>query len=130
MAFVIRFATHTVEIWLKQQSPLRWGSLEDAHRYRTAADAHRAVASLWLRGVTIQDLGQLGHVVRLPMAPVRLRNDEAARRFSALTQHGSLELKSVHRHPGNGAAPTSGGRSAEITLARHADAEDLVTALE
>ena len=73
MAFVIRFATHAVEIWLKQQSPLRWGPLEEAQRYRTEADAHRAIASLWLRGVTIQDFGHLGHFIRFPATKVRPR---------------------------------------------------------
>lgn len=130
MAFVIRFATHTVEIWLKQQSPLRWGPLNDAHRYRTEADAHRAIANLWLRGVTIQDLSHTGHVVRFPTANVRLRHDEAARRFSALTQHGSLEIISVHRRPSDCAAASPDGISGEIAHTRHADSEELITALE
>ncbi len=98
MAFVIRFATHAVEIWLKQQSPLRWGPLEDAQRYRTEADAHRAIASLWLRGVTIQDFGHLGNVVRFPAPKVGPRescHDEAAGPFFA------PEMRSIHWRPGD-----------------------------
>lgn len=84
MAFVICFTTFTVEIWLKQQSPLRWGPLEDAQRYPTEADAHHAIASLWLRGVTIQDIGDIGQIIRFPAANVQLprtRHDGAAGRF-------------------------------------------------
>lgn len=73
MAFVIRFATCTVEIWLKQHSPLKWGPLTHAQRYRTEAQAQRAVANLWLRGVTIQELGHAGRVIRLPATKIRWR---------------------------------------------------------
>jgi hypothetical protein len=89
MAFVIRFATRTVEIWLKQQSPLKWGPLTDAQRYRTEAHAHRAVANLWLRGVTIQDLRHAGRVIRLPATKLLPRgscHDEVAGRVFAPLQ--------------------------------------------
>jgi hypothetical protein len=90
MAFVIRFATRTVEIWLTQQSPLKWGPLTHAQRYRTEAHAHRAVANLWLRGVTIQDLSHVGRVIRLPTTKLRPRgscyDEEAAGRVLAPSQ--------------------------------------------
>jgi hypothetical protein len=124
MAFVIRFATHTVEIWLKQQSPLRWGPLEEAQHYHTEADAHRAIARLWLRGVTIQDLGHAGRVIHFPKAKVRLRRDEGAGRFPAPPKHGNQEL--ITRRANDRTAASAGGASGEMTLARYADPE-LVT---
>ena len=69
MASVIRFATRSVEIWLKRETPLTWGPQEDAKRYRTEADAHRAIVRLRLSGVTIQQLGHALNVVHLPSAP-------------------------------------------------------------
>jgi hypothetical protein len=56
MAFVIRFATHSVEIWLTQESPLEWGPQEDAKRYCAEAEAHRAVIGLRLSGCMIHQL--------------------------------------------------------------------------
>ncbi len=69
MAFVIRFATRSVEIWLKRETPLTWGPQEDARRYSTEAEAHRAIVRLMLLGVTIQELGHAGNVVHFPSAP-------------------------------------------------------------
>ncbi len=69
MAFGIRFATRSVEIWLKRETPLTWGSQEDAKRYSTEAEAHRAIVRLMLLGVTIQELGHAANVVRLPWPP-------------------------------------------------------------
>ncbi len=69
MAFVIRFATRSVEIWLKRETPLTWGPQEDAKHYRTEAEAHRVIIRLRLSGVTIQELDHARNVVRLPSAP-------------------------------------------------------------
>jgi hypothetical protein len=69
MAFVIRFATRSVEIWLKRETPLTWGPQEDAKRYSTEAEAHRAIIRLMLLGVTIQELVHAGNVVHFPSAP-------------------------------------------------------------
>ncbi len=69
MAFAIRFATRSVEIWLKRETPLTWGPQEDARRYSTEAEAHRAIVRLMLLGVTIQELGHAGNVVHFPSAP-------------------------------------------------------------
>ncbi len=65
MGFAVRFATHSVEIWLKQESPLKWGPQEDAKRYRTEADARHAIIRLRLSGVTIRGLAAEGDARRL-----------------------------------------------------------------
>lgn len=101
MSFVIGFATHTVQIWLKQQSPLKWGSLEEARRFGTEADAKRVVASLWLRDVTIQDVGHAGHVIGFPVAKVRLRHNDAIHHFPSVTERTTIDMRLVDRRPGH-----------------------------
>jgi hypothetical protein len=133
MAFVICFATFTVQIWIKHQSPLRWGPLEDAQRYHTEADAHRAIASLWLRGVTIQDVGDAGRIIPFPAAdarPRRIRRDQVAARFFRAFTARSVEIGSIHVHADEcvDSAVTTSNRRCVRDIADHRDPGDCVSA--